>query len=158
MEHSKKRKISAKAQSSNKKKKKRVISIGKAKITSICLSERHREIISQTSFSIFLTIGDFPTSKNIVDMILKQWVKESTFEFKSVQVEFTSTDVALLLGLPDNGNPIPTSSSQSSKGGILRFFGDTSSINRSMIECNMIRLHKSEKEEDIMDDFLNMVE
>ncbi|WOL14455.1 hypothetical protein Cni_G23235 [Canna indica] len=98
-------------------------------ITSICLSERHREIISRTPFSAFLTIRDFPTSKNIIDLILKQWIKESTFEFKGVPMEFTSTDVALLLGLPDNGNPIPTSS-QSSKGGVLRFYGDTSLINR----------------------------
>ncbi|WOK98307.1 hypothetical protein Cni_G07017 [Canna indica] len=85
---------------------------------------------------------------------MKQWVKDLVFNFKGKEVTFSESNVALLLGLPNHGEIIPTlEASEATCEGYMKakFFSDGAAPSRTQIEDIMIQVHGSNNPQDIED-------
>ncbi|WOL19821.1 hypothetical protein Cni_G28623 [Canna indica] len=124
-------------------------------LQSIHISPQEKALIQTASFGIFLDIGEFPMSRNLLLLIMKQWVKELVFNFKGKEVRFSESDVTLLLGLPNHGEIIPTleEAREATCEGYMKakFFPDGAAPSRTQIEDIMIQVHGSNNPEDIED-------
>ena len=99
------------------------------------LGEPALELFRSTPFGHFLDVPPLCTERPLLDALLGCWDDEChSFRFGESLVEFTSTDVALVLGLPIHGMFVDLESRSRRSPLWTKYFKGLSKINRKHTE------------------------
>jgi hypothetical protein len=107
------------------------------------LNREHIKLLSETPFfHLFAFSKDIQLCRPMLHHILLRWNhNEECFKFRGVKINFSPEDIALIMALPTNGDPVNYTRQKQVQSSIrLRYFPPTGEISRENLELKILEL------------------
>jgi hypothetical protein len=107
------------------------------------LNSEHIKLLSETPFfHLFAFPKNILLCRPMLQHILLRWNQnEECFKFRGVKINFSPEDIALILALPINGDPVNYTRKNQVKSSIKsKYFNPIGEISREILELKILEL------------------